>query len=127
MSKQKFQPRTIKEAEKVLGYHCAEVQEMALDVAQRMVRDQNEWLDGVMKDLLPPDLYEAGRNEDDTREPEIAAYAQKHGIQVIFIPDSQSIRVMCHGKVHAQFIRTLTVDGAPVSMNPQSPLDGAQN
>lgn len=125
MSKPKINPRTIKEAEKALGYHCAEVQEMALDVAQRMVRDQNEWLDGVMKDLLPPDLYEAGHGGE--REEEIAAYAKKHGIEVIFVPDSQSIRVMLHGKPHAQFVRTLTVDGEPVSMKPQSPLDGAQN
>lgn len=131
MSKRNANPRTIKEAEQVLGYHCAEVQEMAIDIAQRMVRDQNEWLDGVMKDLLPPDLYEAGKSfkvgEDNPREPEIAAYAIKHGIQVVFIPDSQSIRVMLHGKVHAQFIRNLTVDGEPVSMTPKSPLDSAQN
>lgn len=125
MSKSKFQPRTIKDAEKILGYHCAEVQEMAIDVAQRLIRDQNEWLDGVMNDLLPPELYEAGNKMERTEE--IAAYAKKHGIQVIFIPDSQSIRVMLHGNVHAQFIRTLTVDGEPVSITPTIPVDGAQN
>lgn len=125
MSKQKFKPRTIKEAEKVLGYHCAEVQEMAQDVAQKIIRDQIEWLDGVMKDLLPPDLYEAGAVME--KEEEIKAYAFKHGIQVVFIPDTQRIRVMLHGKAHAEFVPTFTLDGGPVTLKPEIPLDGSRN
>lgn len=124
MSKFKV-PRTIKQAERVLGAHCHEVQEMALDTAQKLVRDQCDWLDGVMKDLLPPDLYEAGRRME--REEEIGAYLTQHGISVVHIPDTHRIRVMLHGKTHREFVATFTVDGEPVSMTPKIPVDGAQN
>jgi hypothetical protein len=60
MSKQHSNPKTLAQAQKVLDYHSAEIEEMANDVGRRMVQDQVEWLDGVMKDLLPPRLYEAG-------------------------------------------------------------------
>lgn len=112
MSKPKINPRTIKQAEKALGYHCAEVQEAVLDIGRRIIRDQAEWLDGVMKDLLPPDLYEAGQRMERTEE--ISAYARTHGIVVVFIPDTQRIRVMLHGKPHAEFVPVITVDGEPV-------------
>lgn len=117
MSKSRFpNPQTIKDAEKVLGYHCAEVQEEVQDLARRMLRDQAEWLDGVMKDLLPPELYEAGQRMERTEQ--ISAYAQKHGIVVVFIPDTQRIRVMLHGKPHAEFVPVITVDGEPVKRTP---------
>lgn len=124
MSKRNANPRTIKEAEKVLGYHCAEVQEMAFDVARRMVEDQNAWLDGVMKDLLPPELYEAGKREE--REEEIAAYLHKHGISIKFIPDTQRIHVLVRGHDTREFRPTFTVDGEPVKLTPQMP-GGNQN
>lgn len=125
MSKRHANPRTIKEAEKVLGYHCAEVQEMALDVGKQIMRDQMEWLDVQMKDLLPPDLYEKGKREEG--EAEIAAYAIKHGIQVILVPDSMAVRIMLHGKPHSEFVPTLTVDGEPVIRTPEKPIDRTRN
>lgn len=122
MSKRNATPRTIKDAEKILGYHCAEVQEMALDVGKQIMRDQAEWLDAQMKDLLPPDLYEKGKQQECLEE--IAAYATKHGIQVILVPDSLAVRIMLHGKPHSQFVPTLTVDGEPVQ---RKPIDSSHN
>ncbi len=113
------------QAAKVAGYHCKEVEEMALDTARQIHQDQAEWLDGVMKDLLPPELYEAGKHMD--REPEIAAYAKKHGIAVVIVPDSFRMRVMLNGKVHAEFKANLTVDGEPVKIDAQSSVDSSQN
>lgn len=121
MNKRNVNPRTIKEAEKALGYHCAEVQEMALDVGKQIMRDQAEWLDAQMKDLLPPDLYEMGKREEGLEQ--LSAYARKHGIQVIVIPDSFAVRIMLHGKPHSQFVPTFTVDGEPVTKS----VDGKQN
>lgn len=125
MSKPKLNPRTLKDAEKTLGYHCAEVQEMALDVGKQIMRDQAEWLDAQMKDLLPPDLYEKGKSEEG--EAEIAAYAIKHGIQVILIPDSFAVRIMLHGKPHSQFVPQLLLDGEPVTRTTKKPIDSSQN
>lgn len=125
MSKRHANPRTIKEAEKVLGYHCAEVQEMALDVGKQIMRDQAEWLDAQMKDLLPPDLYEKGKREECVEE--IAAYANKHGIQIILVPDSLAVRIMLHGKPHSQFVPQLLVDGEPVTRTPEKPIDRTRN
>lgn len=125
MSKPKINLRTIKEAEKVLGYHCSEVQEMALDVGKQIMRDQAEWLDAQMKDLLPPDLYEKGKREEG--EAEISEYAHKHGIQVILIPDSFAVRIMLHGKPHSQFVSQLLLDGEPVTRTPEKPIDRTRN
>lgn len=125
MSKPKINPRTLAQASKLASFHCKEVEAMALDTARKIHEDQATWLDGVMKDLLPPDLYEAGLKMD--RQEEIAAYVQKHGIAVIIIPDTFRMRVMLRGKVHAEFQAQLTVDGEPVSMTPKNQVDGAQN
>lgn len=105
-------PKILAKAEKILKKHCAEADEMVTDIGRQIMKDQTEWLDTVMKDLLPPDLYEAGRNEE--KVDEIAAYAHKHGISLVYIPDTLRLRVMLHGKVHAEFVPQLTVDGEPV-------------
>lgn len=113
MSKQNNVPRTLKQAAQVAGYHCKEVEAMAKDIGKKMVSDQSEWLDNVMKDLLPPRLYSAGHAGE--LETEIAEYVKRHGIQIIWIPDRLGIRVMLKGKVHAEFKTQLMVDGEPVA------------
>lgn len=125
MSKQNFNPRTLHQAAKIAGFHCKEVEEMAKDVGKRMIADQSEWLDTVMKDLLPPDLYAAAHAGE--REAEVAEYVHRHGIVIVWIPDRLGIRVMLKGKVHAEFRTQLMVDGEPVSMKPEIPLDPTQN
>lgn len=125
MSKQHVNPRTMAKAAKIAGFHCKEVEEMAKDIGRKMVKDQMEWLDSVMKDLLPPRLYEAGLHGDLTEE--IEAYVNKHQIKIVFIPDTLRIRVMLGERPHAEFLPQLTVDGEPVSMKPVIPLDGSQN
>ncbi len=122
MSKSQIHPKTMAQAAKIAGYHCKEVEEMALDTARRIAADQAEWLDGVMKDLLPPDLYAAGLKMD--MQPALQAYAQKHGIVVVIVPDSFRMRVMVQGRVHAEFEAQLTVDGEPVQ---RTPLDTSAN
>lgn len=119
MSKPKINPRTMAQAAKLAGYHCKEVEAMAIDVGKAMMRDQADWIDSVMKDLLPPDLYEAGLKMD--RVDEIASYAKAHQIQVIYIPDTLRIRINVHGKAHAEFVPQLTVDGEPVHFVPSPP------
>jgi hypothetical protein len=91
------------------------LQEHLQDVAQTMTRDQAEWLDKVMADILPPHLYEAGRHGDSMQE--IGEYLKKHKFQIVFIPDSMAIRIMRHDQIHAQFVPQLTVDGEPVEMH----------
>lgn len=122
MSKPKLNPRTLKQASKLASHHIQDVTEMALDVGKQIMRDQMEWLDAQMKDLLPPDLYEKGKQEEG--EAEIAAYAIKHGIQVILVPDSMAVRIMLHGKPHSEFVPSFTVDGEPVA---KSSIDTSQN
>lgn len=113
MNNRNSNPKTLADAAKVVGYHCKEVEEMAVDTARKMVRDQAEWLDSVMKNLLPPDLYKVGRTGEDP-DGKIAEYAAKHQIQVIYVPDSLRIRVLLHGKPYADFVPTFTVDGEEV-------------
>ncbi len=126
MSKSKAIAKTMAQAQKIVGYHCKEVEEMALDVGKRMMQDQSEWLDAQMKDILPPHLYEAGKMGDSERE--IAAYVAKHGIRIIFIPDRMVVRVMIKDRVHSQFVPSFTVDGEPVELHQkQNPLDGSKN
>lgn len=122
MSKPKLNPRTMAQASKLVTHHIKDVTEMALDVGKQIMRDQAEWLDAQMKDLLPPDLYEKGKHEEGQEE--ITEYAHKHGIQVILVPDSMAVRIMLHGKPHSQFVPSFTVDGEPVT---KTPLDSSKN
>ena len=122
MSKFPIDPRVFEKAEKALKSRCAEMDEMVTDVGRQIMADQTEWLDGVMKDLLPPELYDAGKKLE--RQDDLKAYAQKHGIVVVFIPDTLRLRVMLRGKVHAEFIPQLTVDGEPVRLiHPDAPQE----
>lgn len=121
-----FNPKTLTEAAKVVGYHCKEVEEMAVDTARKMARDQTEWLDSVMKDLLPPDLYKVGKTGEDPGG-KIAEYAKKHQIEIVYIADSLRIRVMLHGKPHAEFVPTFTVDGQPVKIEAQTAFNPEKN
>lgn len=122
MSKEKSIARTLKQAQKLAGYHCKEVEEMALDVGQRIMRDQTEWLDAQMKDILPPRLYEAGKAGES--EEEIATYLQLHKVRIIFIADHLALRIMIGERVHSQFITQLNLDGEPVKLENGGP---AQN
>lgn len=122
MSKPKLNPRTMAQASKLAMHHIQDVTEMALDVGKQIMRDQAEWLDAQMKDLLPPDLYEMGQRGEGQQE--ISDYAHKHGIQVILVPDSMAVRILLNGQPHSQFVPTFTVDGEPVT---KSPLDSSKN
>lgn len=112
--------RIMAKAEPILKAQMEEANEMLNDMAKKMFEDQAEWLDRVFKDLLPPDLYEAGKKLE--RTDEIAAYAKKHGIQVVYIPDTLRIRIMLHGKPKYEFVPQLTVDGEKVEITPKSPF-----
>lgn len=92
---------------------------MVTDIGRQMMRDQTEWLDSVMKDILPPHLYETGKRQENLEE--LSAYVQKHDIRIIYIPDTIRIRVMVHGKPHAEFCPQFTVDGEQVKITPESP------
>lgn len=122
MSKPKLNPRTMAQASKLAAHHIQDVTEMALDVGKQIMRDQAEWLDSQMKDLLPPDLYEMGKQGEGQEE--IAEYAKKHRIEIILVPDSMAIRINLGGTPHSQFVPTFTVDGEPVT---KSPLDSSKN
>jgi hypothetical protein len=89
------------------------------DVSRRIASDQAIWLDKVMKDILPPMLYEAGKHEE--KSDEVEAYLRKHKFQLVFIPDSMAVRVMRGNQVHAEFVPQFTVDGEPVTMHRTGP------
>lgn len=97
-----------------------EINEMVQDVSKKIVRDQMDWLDQQMKDILPPKLYSAGRHGDMVGE--IEEYLKSKRIKIIFIPDSFSIRIMIGDKIHSQFLTKLTMDDEPIEMNPSGPI-----
>lgn len=86
-----------------------ELREHLQDVVREITEDQQRWLDDMMRDLLPPNLYEAGKHGDMLRE--IGDYLNKHKIRIVFIPDSLVIRIMIGENVHSQFIPQLMLDG----------------
>lgn len=98
---------------------------MAQDIGQQIVTDQAAWLDDQMKDILPPNLYEEGKRG--RMEDLIGEYMEKHKIRVIFIPDHLVIRIMIGERIHSQFIPKLTLDGEPVEMKVQKPVDRSRN
>lgn len=95
-----------------------ELKEMLQDTAHQIFKDQTEWLDKVMQDILPPKLYEAGKHGDCMDQ--IEEYLLKHKFKVIHIPDSYSIRIMCGDQIHSEFKAQLTVDGEKVELRPEA-------
>lgn len=95
-----------------------ELREHLQDVMHKISNDQIKWLDAVMEDLLPPRLYQAAKRND--LMDEVAAYMQKHGISIVFIPDSLALRIMLGDNVHAQFVPQLTMDGEPLAKTLES-------
>lgn len=94
-----------------------ELTEMLKDTARKMFNDQIAWLDTVMRDILPPVMYEAGlRNESFD---EIGDYLAKHKFKIIHVPDSYSMRIMRGDQIHAEFKAQLTVDGEPIEIKPE--------
>lgn len=99
--------------------------EMATDIGQQIMTDQAAWLDDLMRDILPPNLYEEGKRG--RMEELIGAYLEKHKIKVVFIPDHLVLRIMIGDRVHSQFVPKITLDGQPVEMKSKSTLDGSRN
>jgi hypothetical protein len=86
-----------------------QLREHLQDVVGEITKDQQKWLDDMMRDLLPPNLYEAGKRGDMIRE--VGEYIRKHNIRILFVPDSLVIRIMIGDKMHSQFIPKLMLDG----------------
>lgn len=89
-----------------------ELKEHLQDVVREITQDQHKWLDDMMRDILPPNLYEAGKHGDMLRE--IAEYLRLHNIRIVFVPDSLMIRIMIGDQMHSQFIPQLMLDGEPL-------------
>lgn len=90
--------------------------EYVKDVAHQIARDQEEWIDARMKDLLRPDIYEKAKNDD--CHAEVDAYIKKHRIEIVFIPDSMRIRINAAGQQYAEFVPQIALDGEVVPMVP---------
>ena len=88
------------------------------DVVHEIADDQRVWLDNMMRDILPPPLYEAGKRGDNLNE--VGAYLKKHKISIVMIPDSIALRIMIGDTIHSQFIPQLTLDGEPLSKTLES-------
>lgn len=86
-----------------------ELREHLQDVVREITDDQQRWLDDMMRDLLPPNLYEAGKRGDMLRE--VGDYLKKHKISILFVPDSLVIRIMVGDNIHSQFVPQLMLDG----------------
>lgn len=116
MNDKQFQSKMDREARK----RTEALHEHLEDIGQKMARDQHAWLDKVMQDILPPKLYEAGKVGD--MENEIHEYLSRHKFQVVWVPDSCSIKVIRDGNLHAEFKTELTLDGDPIDSSPTGPL-----
>lgn len=125
MKRKPTMAEVLKAAEPIIKKRTAEANEMVTGLGQQIIQDQAEWLDTVMRDILPPHLYAMGQRGESWKE--LEDYISQHAIRIIFIPDHLAMRVMIGERVHAQFIPRLLLDGEPVSITPQSPLDGTQN
>jgi len=88
------------------------------DLGRQIAHDQQDWLDSCMKDLLPPDLFEAARRLE--RLEDLAAYAQRNDIRIVYMPDTLRMRIMVRGKVYAEWKANLVVDGEPVEFKPDN-------
>lgn len=97
----------------------ATMREYLEDVSHKIVHDQTEWLDSIMKRLMPPKLYDDAkhmRNLDAVKK-----YLHENDVRVIHIPDTLRIRVTIRDKIIAEWTPKFTVDGEPITMTPSIP------
>lgn len=110
--KKRFQNIVDKEARKrTEGLH-----ESLQGVAAQIAKDQAEWMDQRMKDLLRPDIYEKARLDDEEYRDEVDGYFKAHQIRITFIPDTMRIRIMVRGTIYSEFIPQILLDGEPVDL-----------
>jgi hypothetical protein len=103
-------------SDKVARVATEKLNENLQGIAQEMAKDQSIWLNKIMQDILPPRLFDAAIRGDLLDE--VGEYLKKNHYQLVFIPDSLSVRVMRGTEVHAEFKSQFTIDGVPVDMRP---------
>lgn len=84
-----------------------------IELGQQIFKDQSDWLDKTMRDILPPKLHyliSEGR-VDDRR---IQTFLEQNGVCLHFYRNSPMVRISRYGKFVAEFIPILNVDGRPV-------------
>lgn len=107
----------LRELDKKTRIVTEELNEHLQDVAKKLFRDQEEWLDSCMKDLLRPDIYEKARADDCQQE--VADYISRRKIKITFIPDSCRIRIDVAGQQYAEFCPKFQFeDGQPIELTP---------
>lgn len=120
----KFQHK--REIDKVAAKATEELREHLKDVARKIARDQEEWIDARMKEILRPDIYEKVHRDD--CHTEVDAYFKKHQIKMTLIPDSNRIRIDVAGQQYAEFVPKFQMDdGEPVEMAPKMMGDPGLN
>lgn len=117
--------KAMESAAPMLKKRCEEADEMVKAIGREMIEDQVKWLDDQMRDLLPPNLYEAGKRGE--MESLIGAYMEKHRIRIVFVPDRLVLRIMLGDRVHSQFVPQLTCDGEKVEWHPKEGFSPEKN
>lgn len=109
-------PKIKKQLDRMAKKATEALRENLQGIAQNIARDQEEWIDRCMKDLLRPDIYEKAKH-DDCRE-EVDEYFRKHRIKLTFIPDNMRIRIDVAGRQYSEFVPKFEIDGEPIELKP---------
>lgn len=110
--------KILREIDKEAAKRTEELKEHLKDVGHQIARDQEEWIDDLMRELLRPDIFQKAKNDDCQNE--VDEYFRKHRIQITFIPDSMRIRIDVAGQQYAEFVPKFQFeDGEPIEMTPK--------
>lgn len=94
-----------------------------LELAQQLVRDQQEWLDKTMREILPESEYLKITRQNVT-EPDIKRFLERNQVCIHFHRNSPLIRISRYGRIVAEFVPQITIDGRPIDIGKIIDKDG---
>lgn len=94
----------------------------AQELAKQIAKDQADWIDGVMRKMVPPSLHQfiTAEGSDSKRlHPRLKAFLHSNRIQIAWIHD-QGIpcpRIVVNGQPVCEWKLSLSIDGRPVDID----------
>lgn len=94
----------------------------ALELAKQIAMDQADWIDSVMRKMVPPSLqrFITAEGHDSKRlHPRLKRFLHENRIQIAWIHDQRipRPRIVVDGKPVCEWNFTLSIDGRQVDVN----------
>lgn len=93
----------------------------AQELAKQIAKDQADWIDGVMRKLVPPSLHRfiTAEGSDSKRlHPRLKQFLHENRIQIAWVHDHRipCPRIIVNGQPLCEWKFSMSIDGRPVDV-----------